>query len=536
MKTDASILPVVALVGRPNVGKSSLFNRLTRSREALVDDTPGLTRDRHYGRIVWPEATLHVVDTGGFEPKSVEILPNLMREQTLVAIEESDLVVFVTDGQTGPLPDDHTIADLLRRADKPVICAVNKTEGKGGVESACEFYGLGLGPVLAISAAHGRGMEGLRLAIVESLTETGWLFGNDGGEAIVTGFDGGIPIEEREEEGDGGRVFSTVPSVDDPADDPAVRVEGDGQTREESCEPSWEGAAETDGQVGETNGPGSESAVTEPVAVAVVGCPNAGKSSLINALLGENRLIASEVAGTTRDAIDLPFVDRHGRSFTLIDTAGIRRKSRISLRIEKFSVMAALRAVDRADVAVLVLDAQRAEISDQDRRVATLAIEAGCGLVMVVNKWDTVSGGRQEQKNYLHRLREAFPLFPHAPILFISATRGKGIETLLETVHRVWRLSRQRISTGRLNRWLNEALEKHPPPRSAGRAVKIRYMTQVATQPPTLLIFANRPDRVHETYRRYLENQFRLQFEFPGVPVRVLFRKGENPYEQKSGR
>jgi GTPase len=293
-----------------------------------------------------------------------------------------------------------------------------------------------------------------------------------------------------------------------------------------------------DDLTGELDLPAGESVIVEEeedVAVAVVGCPNAGKSSLINALLGENRLVASEVAGTTRDSIDLPFTDAGGRQFTLIDTAGIRRKSRIAMRIEKFSVMAALKAIDRAEIAVLVLDAQREEISDQDRRVATLATGAGCGLVIVVNKWDTVSGGRKAQKDYLRRVEDAFPLFPHAPVLFISAKRGRGIKNLLDTVHRIWRLARQRISTGRLNRWLADAIEKHPPPRRAGRAIKIRYMTQIAIEPPTLLIFANRPDQVHETYRRYLEKQFRESFDFSGVPVRLLFRKGENPFE-KSGR
>ncbi|MBF0453209.1 MAG: ribosome biogenesis GTPase Der [Magnetococcales bacterium] len=494
MKKNSVILPVVALVGRPNVGKSSLFNRLTRTRDALVDNTPGLTRDRQYGRVSWDSRVFHVVDTGGFEPKSSEIIPNLMREQTLLAVEEADTVIFVTDAQSGPLPDDWLIADRLRRSGKPVICAVNKTEGKGGQESAYEFYGFGLEPVIPISAAHGRNMEALREAILDSLGEV-------------------APEEGAEEERE---LFET-------AEEAAAQEEGVLQADEEASQ-----LLEAEEEVVV-----EEEVVDEPIAVAVVGCPNAGKSSLINSLLGENRLVASEVAGTTRDSIDLPFTDKKGREFTLIDTAGIRRKSRIALRIEKFSVMAALKAVDRAEVAVLVLDAEREEISDQDRRVATLATEAGCGLVIVVNKWDLIRGGRKAQKEYLLRVRDAFPLFPHAPLLFISAKRGKGIETLLDTVHRVWRVGRKRISTGRLNRWLSEAVEKHPPPRRAGRAIKIRYMTQIDIEPPTLLIFANRPDQVHETYRRYLENQLREQFDFSGVPIRILFRKGANPFDKK---
>ncbi|MBF0448797.1 MAG: ribosome biogenesis GTPase Der [Magnetococcales bacterium] len=514
MTKTANNWPVVALVGRPNVGKSSLFNRFTRSREALVDDTPGLTRDRQYGRVTWYGHTFYVVDTGGFEPKSNEILPNLMREQTLLAVEEADTVVFVTDAKSGPLPDDWVIADLLRRSGTRVICAVNKTEGKGGEQAAFEFYSLGLEPVLPIAAAHNRGIEALRLAILDSLNLTA-----------------------QEEESDA--AFSDEELISYEAQQEAEAIYFEQQEQQALSADDEEG--ETAGDLIDWDGLDDDTdeiieqlpEVDEPIAVAVVGCPNAGKSSLINALLGENRLVASEVPGTTRDSIDLPFQDAQGRHYVLIDTAGIRRKSRIALRIEKFSVMAALKAVDRAEVAVLVLDAEREEISDQDRRVATLATRAGCGLVIVVNKWDTVTGGRNAQKEFLLKIQEAFPLFPHAPVLFVSARRAKGIANLLDTVNRIWRIGRQRISTGRLNRWLAEATDKHPPPRRAGRAIKIRYMTQIGIEPPTLLIFANRPDQVHETYRRYLENQLRETFDFSGVPVRLLFRKGGNPYEKK---
>jgi GTPase len=502
-------LPIVALVGRPNVGKSSIFNRFTRSRDALVDDTPGLTRDRQYGRVSWSNQAFHVVDTGGFEPKSNEIIPNLMREQTMVAVEEADVVIFVTDAKSGPMPDDWSIADMLRRSGKPVICAVNKTEGKGGIETAYEFYGLGITPVIPIAAAHGRGMEEVRSAVLEVLP-------------LVEDFQPDDSNDEDESYDD------RIPTDEELALEILAQEEAD-SLRQETLE---EGDIPEQEALGEEEEEEIEEEEVGPVRVAVVGCPNAGKSSLINALLGENRLVASEVAGTTRDSIDLPFTDGRGHDFILIDTAGIRRKSRIALRIEKFSVMAALKAIDRAEVAVLVLDAEREDISDQDRRVATLATNAGCGLVIVVNKWDLMTGGRKAQKEYLLRVQDAFPLFPHAPVLFISAKRGKGISTLLDTVHKVRRIGRQRISTGKLNRWLSSAVEKHPPPRRAGRAIKIRYMTQIAIEPPTLLIFANRPDQVHETYRRYLEKQLRETFDFAGVPIRMMFRKGGNPFEK----
>ncbi|MBF0380700.1 MAG: ribosome biogenesis GTPase Der [Magnetococcales bacterium] len=505
-------LPIVALVGRPNVGKSSIFNRFTKSRDALVDDTPGLTRDRQYGRVIWNNRAFHVVDTGGFEPKSDDVLPNLMREQTMVAVEEADVVIFVTDAKSGPLPDDWSIGDMLRRSNKPVICAVNKTEGKGGVESAYEFYGLGINPVIPVAAAHGRGMEELRSAVMEMLPledspEVG------GGDDKVADLEGEGAVDELAQKMD----FAQEVDFEEEIALAEQEMLTDGEPAEEvELEDDHHAVKEEIGEVG----------------VAVVGCPNAGKSSLINALLGEKRLVASEVAGTTRDSIDLPFTDSRGHKFVLIDTAGIRRKSRIALKIEKFSVMAALKAIDRAEIAVLVLDAQREDISDQDRRVATLATNAGCGLVIVVNKWDLIKGGRKAQKEYLQRVQDAFPLFPHAPVLFISSKKNKGIDTLLATAHKVYRVARQRVSTGRLNRWLKETVEKHPPPRRAGRAIKIRYMTQIATEPPTLLIFANRPDQVHETYRRYMEKQLREQFDFAGVPVRLLFRKGGNPFEK----
>lgn len=450
ISTGNASSPIIALVGRPNVGKSSLFNRLTHTRDALVDNTPGLTRDRQYGWVRQDEKTFRVVDTGGFEADSGESITNLMRMQTLVAIEEADAVIFVADAKAGPLADDWEIVNLLRRSGKPLVCAVNKAESPQSQDAVLDFFGLGLQWVVPISATHGMGITELLSAVLQSF--------------------------------------------------------------------NWDelGAFPED--------------VERGVQVAVVGCPNAGKSSIINRLLGENRLVTSEIPGTTRDAIDLPFTDRDGHNFVLVDTAGMRRKSKVAQRIEKFSVMAALRAIDRADVAVLVLDAQRG-VTDQDLRVAGLVIEAGKGLVLAVNKWDMIPGGRLARRDFDEKISHSFRYFDHAPVLYMSARSGLGVQALPKTVYQIWEMARQRISTGLLNRWLGEAIESHPPPRQGGRSVKIRYMTQVSVAPPTLLVFANRPDAVHETYQRYLENRFRAHFGFAGIPLRLKFRKGgDNPY------
>ena len=444
-------IPIIALVGRPNVGKSSLFNRLTRSREALVDATPGLTRDRQYGRVTWNGWTFRLVDTGGFEQVSEEPAAAPVRIQTRLAVEEADAVVFVTDARTGILADDWLVADLLRRSNKTVFCAVNKAEGKAGEEAVLEFYQLGLESVWPISAAHGLGVDDLLNAMRDVLAE---------------------------------KETDTIADEIPP----------------------------------------------EAVRTAVIGCPNAGKSTLINQLLGRDQLVVSEQPGTTRDSIDVPLTGVDGRPYILVDTAGIRRKSRISLRIEKFSVIAALKALDRAQVAVLTLDPGR-EISDQDKKIANLALDNGCGLVLAANKWDLVKGGPAAKKKFQEAIIDAFPSFPHAPVVYLSAHSGWGVEKLLPEVYRVFEGTGLRISTGQINQWLTRVIDKHPPPRSGGRPVKIRFATQVAIAPPTLLLFCNRPEKVHSTYKRYLEKQLRDQFGFSGVPLRIIFRKaGDNPF------
>lgn len=472
--------PLLALVGRPNVGKSSLFNRLTRTRDALVDDTPGLTRDRKYGAAVWNGRAFRVVDTGGFEFDDREPLLARMREQANLAVEEADQILFVLDARTGPLPDDLELADRLRRCGKPVMCVVNKAEGHaGGAAGVAEFHRLGLRPVVAISATHGVGVEEmLRLALSR------W-----------------------------------------PVDEPPPEEE----TEEE------EGAAEAEKTAGRESGKRAPGIPPHDgvARVALVGCPNAGKSTLVNRLLGEERLVTSDVPGTTRDAVDAPLTDAQGNRYVLVDTAGLRRKARIALRIEKYAAIAALNAMERAKTAVLVLDAIRG-VTEQDQRVAGFALEAGCGLVFAVNKWDAVPRGRDAENAFRRELGLAFPRFAHAPVVFLSGRTGHGVDKLLPAVRRVWEAAQKRVSTGILNRWLAEVEEANPHPRRNGRPVRLRFASQVRVAPPLVVFFVNRPEDIEESYRRYLENRLREQFGFQGVPLRIDFRGGkENPYADR---
>ncbi|MBF0310310.1 MAG: ribosome biogenesis GTPase Der, partial [Magnetococcales bacterium] len=425
------MMPLVALVGRPNVGKSTLFNRLTRSRQALVDDTPGLTRDRQYGKGVWEEMPFRIVDTGGFAEPGEEMADRI-REQALVAMEEADGVILVTDGRSGLLPDDQEIAERLRRSGKAFVCAVNKCESREADASSGEFFRMGVGDVMPISALHGLGVDDLMERLFAKLHH---------------------PEPETAETGH-------------PADT-ALRV-------------------------------------------ALVGCPNVGKSSLVNRLLGEGRQVVSDIPGTTRDSVDIPFQDREGRWQVLVDTAGLRRKNRISLRVEKYAVMAAMRAMERANVAILVFDAQRG-MTDQDRRIASLAWEAGCGLVFAINKWDLLPGAERPTLAQAQKaLKEALPEMGHGPIVPVSAMNGFGVEKLLPAARQVWTGMQRRLSTGELNRWLRETVDKHGPPRTGpGQSVKLRYITQVEVSPPLLVVFGNHPEGLADGYRRYLDNQLR---------------------------
>ncbi|OSM06273.1 ribosome biogenesis GTPase Der [Magnetofaba australis] len=459
--------PLIALVGRPNVGKSTLFNRLTRTRDALVDNTPGLTRDRQYGVIKRGDNPYRLVDTGGYEADPQESIVHLIREQTIVAMEEADLVVFVVDGAAGIAADDLEIAEKLRISGKPVIVAVNKTEKRLDERSAVMFYELGLDPVAPISASQGIGVMDLLDLLEEKL----------------------------------GRI---VP--------PELELDEEGLPKE--------GLAEEE---------------KTPTRLAIVGCPNAGKSSLINRLLGEHRMLVSEIAGATRDSVDSPPITIGGEEFILVDTAGIRRKARVSLRVEKYAAIAALKAMDRADVAIMLLDAERG-ITDQDKRIASHAVESGCGLIIVVNKWDLMPRGRDVLKEFRTEIDIEFPRLSHCPIQMISAKSGFGVDKLMPLATKISRAVKMRISTGEFNRWLEGATERNPPPRAGGKPVKMRYGSQVKVSPPTFVIFANRPEKVGDAYKRYLENQLRAAYPLDGAPLRLIFRGGANPYEPEAGK
>jgi len=432
--------PIIAIVGRPNVGKSTLFNRIAGGKKAIVWGEPGVTRDRNYADVEWDEGGFTLIDTGGFEPVSKDRIFIQMREQCQLAMDEADVVLFLMDGKEGLTPSDKEIADILRKLNKPVFYIVNKIDGPRHEGKALEFYGLGVEPLYSISAEHGYGVNGL--------------------------------MEE---------VLKALPSL---------------------AKEKW------------------DKNITK---VAVVGRPNVGKSSLINRLLGYKRVLVDEAPGTTRDAIDTLF-ERDGKRYVLIDTAGIRRKSRISLRLEKFSIVEALRTIDRADVALLLLDSKEG-VTDQDARIGGLIHEKGRGCILVVNKWDLVEKDSQTMVHYERDVRESLKYLSYAPILFISALTGQRVRRVLDVVDHVSEQSKKRIPTSSLNKYFGNWIEKFPPPLYKGRSVKLNYITQVSTSPPTFVIYTNFPEGVHFSYERYIVNQMRETFSFEGVPVRFWFRK-----------
>ena len=434
--------PIIAIVGRPNVGKSTLFNKLIGERRAIIEDTPGVTRDRIYGESEWCGKSFVVIDTGGIEPKTNDIILKQMRLQAEIAIDTADVIIFMCDVRTGLVADDREIAVMLKKSGKPVVVAVNKADSVGAVPlEFYEFYELGFDKdPIAISSTHGSGTGDLLDAVLAEL----------------------------------------------PAD---------------------AGAVEED----------------DSIKVAVIGKPNAGKSSLINKLLGEERLIVSDIAGTTRDAIDTQVECAYGK-YTFIDTAGLRRRARVEDVIEKYSVLRAHMAVERADVCLLVIDAT-AGITEQDEHIAGIAHEAGKACIIVVNKWDAVEKDNDSVNEFTKKIYNALSYMTYAPILFVSALTGQRLQKLFEHINYVNEQAKLRISTGMLNDMLGDATAKVQPPSDKGKRLKIYYMTQASVAPPTFVIFANSIELFHFSYQRYIENCLRETFGFRGTPVRIIIRE-----------
>ena len=433
--------PIVAIVGRPNVGKSTLFNKLIGKRLSIVDDTPGVTRDRIYGDAEWRGKKIMLVDTGGIEPKTDDIILSGMRAQAQLAIDTAVVIVMVADLKSGVTATDSEIASMLQKSGKPVVLCVNKCDGLGALPPEFyEFYNLGLGDPIAVSSVHGHGTGDLLDAV----------FGN---------------IEDV--------------SFDDSDED--------------------------------------------LINVAVIGKPNAGKSSLVNKICGEERSIVSEIAGTTRDAIDTFVENRYGK-YNLIDTAGLRRQSRVEDKIEKYSVLRAKMAIERADVCVIMIDGTDG-FTEQDSKVAGLALEQGKACIIAVNKWDIVEKDGQTMDAYRKRLMKDFSFMSYAPIIFISAKTGQRLDKLFELINYVKDQSPMRISTGKLNDILTDATARVQPPTDKGKRLKIYYVTQASTCPPTFVFFCNNAQLFHFSYQRYLENQIRSVFGLEGTPVRIIIRE-----------
>lgn len=436
--------PIVAVVGRPNVGKSTLFNKLVGSRLSIVDDTPGVTRDRIYGDCEWLGHHFLLVDTGGIEPQSDDIILSQMRRQAQLAIDSADVIILVTDVKSGVVATDSDVAAMLQKSGKPIVLCVNKCDGIGDLPmDFYEFYNLGLGDPIAVSAVHGHGTGDLLDEVLKYL-----------------------PDEKSDEEED------------------------------------------------------------DTTSVAIIGKPNVGKSSLVNAISGEERAIVSNIAGTTRDATDTYVENSHGK-FVFIDTAGLRRKSKVDDAIEKYSVIRARMAVERAQVCVIMIDAVEG-FTEQDSKVAGIAHDLGKACIIAVNKWDAVEKDGNTMDKYRKKLMNDFSFMSYAPIIFISAKTGQRIERLYELIKYVDSQNAMRISTGKLNDILAAATARVQPPTDKGKRLKIYYMTQASTRPPTFVSFVNRKELFHFSYQRYLENQIREVFGLEGTPVRFVIRERED--------
>ncbi|MBQ9084469.1 MAG: ribosome biogenesis GTPase Der [Clostridia bacterium] len=434
--------PVVAIVGRPNVGKSTLFNKLIGERRSIVEDTPGVTRDRIYAEAEWNDRRFILIDTGGIEPKTDDTILKQMRVQAEIAVASADVIIFMCDIRAGLVADDRDIAIMLKRSGKPIVLCVNKIDRVGEVPyEFYEFYELGFErEPIALSSLHGSGTGDLLDAVLEECPESGE---DDGDEGVIN--------------------------------------------------------------------------------VAVIGKPNAGKSSIINRMCGEERVIVSDIAGTTRDATDTRVENEHG-VFNFIDTAGIRRHSKVEDRIERFSVIRANMAVERADVCLLMIDAQDG-VTEQDEKIAGIAHEAGKAVIIVINKWDTIEKDNNTVNQFNQRIRTSLAYMPYAPIIYVSALTGQRCANIYEMINEVYAESHKRITTGMLNDLLSDATTRVQPPSDRGKRLKIYYMTQASVAPPTFVVFCNSEELFHYSYRRYLENCLRDTFGFKGTPIRMVIRQ-----------
>ncbi|MCI3920268.1 ribosome biogenesis GTPase Der [Paenibacillus sp. TRM 82003] len=432
--------PIVAIVGRPNVGKSTIFNRIIGERLAIVEDRPGVTRDRIYGTGEWNGKPFSIIDTGGIEIFGEDELLKQVRVQAELAVEEADVILFIADGKAGLTPADETIAQLLFRSNKPIVLAVNKMDNPARMEEIYEFYSLGLGEPVALSGTHGIGVGDLLDELVKRLPE---------------------------------------------------------KTEEEYDE--------------------------DVIKIALIGRPNVGKSSLVNAILGEERVIVSEVAGTTRDAIDTPF-EKDGQRYVLIDTAGIRKRGKVYENTEKYSVMRSMQAIERADVALVVINGEEG-IIEQDKHIAGYAHEAGRAAIFVVNKWDVVEKDDKTMQRFTETIRDHFLFMSYAPIVYVSAKTKQRLQKLLPVVQHVAEQHSQRVATNVLNDIVADAVAVNPPPTDKGRRLRINYITQVSVKPPTFILFVNEPELMHFSYERYLENRIRTAFPFEGTPMRIATRR-----------
>ena len=538
-------VPVIALVGRPNVGKSTLFNRLTRSRDALVANIPGLTRDRHYGSATIDDQRVVLIDTGGFEPVAATGVAEQMARQTRQAVIEADVVVFVVDGRQGLLARDEEIARELRRTARKVILAVNKSEGVARAVAAAEFHALGLGDPMPISATHGDGVRALMDACLEDwLAEEAARREQADELARLDAEARGVAAAEaarlQVEAGQDSRTAETL-SVNAAADAHAPAGPGrDGQdagtggtaaaTAGDAGARAVEGTAAPAGAVAPDGAEGTEvagtSAPPKPVRVAIVGRPNGGKSTLINALLGEERVIAFNQPGTTRDSISIDFRWRN-RDYQLIDTAGLRRRGKVHDTVEKFSVVKTLQAIEDCNVAVLMIDAVDG-VSEQDSAIAGYILEAGRALVIALNKWDAVPA--DARREVLAECRRRLYFLDWAPMLTISALKNRALDKLMKAVDDARAAATRKLSTPKLTRMLHAAVLHQQPPRTGPFRPKLRYAHQGGQNPPVIVIHGNSLDKIGDGYRRFLEGWFRERLALQGTPLRIEFRSAANPF------